>query len=209
MTSENLNSTENHMLPNVEQYLNASKAFMQSQATAFNTLASSALESTEKVATLNMAAIKASAQDAGNVLTQATSARDPQEFFALVTSQFQPNGEKAASYARYLGEIITETQQVFAKTAEAQVAEVSRTATAIVDQFAAVSPAGSSDAMALVKSMMGNANAFYEQVNKVVKQTGEAMQAQAANLSGQIVKPVQAAANQATAAAGVTDTAAA
>lgn len=197
------------MLPNVEQYLNASKAFMQSQATAFNTLASSALESTEKVATLNMAAIKASAQDAGNVLTQATSARDPQEFFALVTSQFQPNGEKAASYARYLGEIITETQQVFAKTAEAQVAEVSRTATAIVDQFAAVSPAGSSDAMALVKSMMGNANAFYEQVNKVVKQTGEAMQAQAANLSGQIVKPVQAAANQATAAAGVTDTAAA
>lgn len=197
------------MLPNVEQYLNASKTFMQSQANAFNTLASSVLESTEKVATLNLAAIKASAQDAGKVLTQATSARDPQEFFALVTAQFQPSNEKAASYARYLGEIFTESQQVFAKTAEAQVAEVSRAAAAIVDQFAAVSPAGSSDAMALVKSMMGNANAFYEQVNKVVKQTGEAMQAQASNLSGQIVKPVQAAANQTTAAAGVTDTAAA
>jgi phasin family protein len=195
------------MFPNVEQYLNSSKALMQSQASAFQTLAGSALESAEKVATLNLAAMKASAQDFGNVLTQATTARDPQAFFALVTSQFQPNNEKAASYARYLGEIFTETQQIFAKTAEAQVAEVSRAATAIVDQFASAAPAGSTDAMALVKSMMGTANAVYEQVNKVAKQTGEAMQAQAANLSGQFVKPVQAAANQTVSA--VADSAAA
>jgi len=195
------------MFPNVEQYLNSSKALMQSQASAFQTLAGSALESAEKVATLNLAAMKASAQDFGNMLTQASTARDPQAFFALVTAQFQPNTEKAASYARYLGEIVAETQQIFSKTAEAQVAEVSRAATAIVDQFATATPAGSSDAMALVKSMMGTANAVYEQVNKVAKQTGEAMQAQAANLSGQFVKPVQAAANQTVSA--VTDTAAA
>ena len=195
------------MFPNVEQYLNSSKALMQSQASAFQTLAGSALESAEKVATLNLAAMKASAQDFGNVLTQASTARDPQAFLALVTAQFQPNNEKAASYARYLGEIFTETQQIFAKTAEAQVAEVSRAATAIVDQFAAAAPAGSTDAMALVKSMMGTANAVYEQVNKVAKQTGEAMQAQAANLSGQFVKPVQAAANQTVSA--VADSAAA
>ena len=195
------------MFPNVEQYLNSSKALMQSQASAFQTLAGSALESAEKVATLNLAAMKASAQDFGNVLTQASTARDPQAFLALVTAQFQPNNEKAASYARYLGEIFTETQQIFSKTAEAQVAEVSRAATAIVDQFAAAAPAGSTDAMALVKSMMGTANAVYEQVNKVAKQTGEAMQAQAANLSGQLAKPVQAAANQTVSAAA--DTAAA
>ena len=195
------------MFPNVEQYLNSSKALMQSQASAFQALAGSALESAEKVATLNLAAMKASAQDFGNVLTQASTARDPQAFLSLVTAQFQPNNEKAASYARYLGEIFTETQQIFAKTAEAQVAEVSRAATAIVDQFTAAAPAGSTDAMALVKSMMGTANAVYEQVNKVAKQTGEAMQAQAANLSGQLAKPVQAAANQTTSAAA--DTAAA
>lgn len=195
------------MFPNVEQYLNSSKALMQSQASAFQTLAGSALESAEKVATLNLAAMKASAQDFGNVLTQASAARDPQAFFALVTAQFQPNTEKAASYARYLGEIFSETQQIFSKTAEAQVAEVSRAATAIVDQLAAAAPAGSSDAVALVKSMMGTANAVYEQVNKVAKQTGEAMQAQAANMSGQFVKPVQAATNQTVSA--VADTAAA
>ena len=195
------------MFPNVEQYLNSSKALMQSQASAFQALAGSALESAEKVATLNLAAMKASAQDFGNVLTQASTARDPQAFLSLVTAQFQPNNEKAASYARYLGEIFTETQQIFAKTAEAQVAEVSRAATAIVDQFTAAAPAGSTDAMALVKSMMGTANAVYEQVNKVAKQTGEAMQAQAANLSGQLAKPVQAAANQTSSAAA--DTAAA
>jgi phasin family protein len=192
------------MVPNVEQYMNSSKAFLESQTAAFKTLASTALESSEKVATLNLAAMKASAADAGNVLTQATSARDPQALFALITSQFQPNAEKAASYARYLGEIFAEAQSVFSKAAEAQVAEVSRAAAAMVDQVAAASPAGSSDAMALVKSMMGTANAVYEQVNKVAKQTGEAMQAQTANLAGQYAQPLKtmqtAAATAATAA---------
>jgi phasin family protein len=179
------------MIPNVEQYMNSGKAFFESQANAFKTLASTALESTEKVATLNLAAMKASAADAGNMLTQATSARDPQAFFALVTTQLQPNGEKAASYARYLAEIFSETQSVFSKTAEAQVAEVSRVAAALFDQVAANSPAGSSDAMALVKSMMGTANAVYEQVNKVAKQTGEAIQAQTATLAGQYAQPLK------------------
>jgi phasin family protein len=182
---------ENQMAINVEQYMYSSKAFLESQTTAFNTLASSAIESTEKVTTLNLAAMKASAADVGNILTQATSARDPQAMFALITSQFQPNAEKAASYARYLGEIFAETQSVFSRTAEAQIAEVSRAAAALVDQVAAAAPAGSSDAMALVKSMMGTANAVYEQVNKVAKQTGEAMQAQTASLAGQYAQPLK------------------
>jgi phasin family protein len=182
---------ENHMVPNVEQYMNSSKVFLDSQTNAFRTLASTALESTEKVTTLNLAAMKASAADVGNMLSQATSSRDPQALFSLMTSQFQPNAEKAASYARYLGEIFAETQSVFSKTVEAQVAEVSRVAAAMVDQVAAASPAGSSDAMALVKSMMGNANAVYEQVNKVAKQTGEALQAQTATFAGQYAQPLQ------------------
>ena len=173
------------MIQNVEQYMTSSKAFFESQTTAFNTLASAALETAEKVATLNMAAFKASAQDAGNVLTQATSARDPQEFFAMITSQVQPNAEKAASYARYLGEIFAEAQSVFSKAAEAQIADASRSAAAMVDKLSAGAPAGSGDALTLVKSMMGTANAVYEQVNKVAKQTGEAIQAQTAGLAGQ------------------------
>lgn len=192
------------MVPNVEQYMNSSKAFLESQTTAFNTLASTALESAEKVSTLNLAAMKASAADVGSMLTQATSARDPQALFALMTSQFQPNAEKAASYARYLGEIFAETQSVFSKTAEAQIAEVSRAAAALVDQVAAAAPAGSSDAMALVKSMMGTANAVYEQVNKVAKQTGEALQAQTANFAGQYGQPLKS--MQTAAAAAVNST---
>ena len=179
------------MVPNVEQYMNSSRAFLESQTNAFKILASTALESTEKFTTLNLAALKASAADAGNVMTQASASRDPQALFALLTSQVQPNAEKAASYARYLGEIFAETQSVFSKTAEAQIAEVSRVAAGLVDQVAAASPAGSSDAMALVKSMMGTANAVYEQVNKVSKQAGEAIQAQTSTLAGQYVQPLK------------------
>jgi phasin family protein len=183
---------ENQMVQNVEQYMTSGKAFLESQTAAFNKLASTMLETAEKVSTLNLAALKASAADAGNVLTQATTARDPQEFFAMITSQVQPNAEKAASYARYLGEIFTETQSVFSKAAEAQIAEVSRAAAAMVDQVSSSAPAGSSDAMALVKSMMGNANAAYEQFSKVAKQTGEAVQAQTAGLSAQYGQPLKA-----------------
>ena len=49
------------MIPNVEQTMNSSKVFLESQTNAFKTLASAALESTEKVTTLNLAAMKASA----------------------------------------------------------------------------------------------------------------------------------------------------
>jgi len=180
------------MVPNVEQYMNSSKAFLESQTNAFKILASTALESTEKFTTLNLAAMKASAADVSNVMTQASASRDPQALFALMASQVQPNAEKAASYARYLGEILAEAQAVFAKTAEAQLGEVSRAAAALVDQVAASAPAGSSDAMALVKSMMGNANAVFEQVNKVAKQTGEALQTQTATFAGQYAQPLKA-----------------
>lgn len=180
------------MVQNIEQYMSSGKSFMESQATAFNQLASTMLETAEKIGTLNLAALKASAADAGNVLTQATNARDPQEFFAMITSQVQPNAEKAASYARYLGEIFAETQSVFTKAAEAQMAEMSRAAAAMVDQASSSAPAGSSDAMAVVKSMMGNANAAYEQMSKVAKQTTEAMQAQGAGLSPQYGQPLKA-----------------
>ena len=179
------------MVQNVEQYMTSGKAFLESQTTAFNSLANTMLETAEKVSTLNLAALKASAADAGNVLTQATTARDPQEFFAMITSQVQPNAEKAASYARYLGEIFAETQSVFSRAAEAQIAEVSRAAAAMVDQVSSSAPAGSSDAMALLKSMMGNANAAYEQFSKVAKQTGEAVQAQTAGLSAQYGQPLK------------------
>ena len=180
------------MVPNIEQYMTSSKAFLESQTTAFNTLATTVLESAEKVATLNLAAFKASAADAGNVMSQASNARDPQEFYAMISSQVQPNAEKAASYARYLGEILAEAQSVFSKTVEAQIVEVSRAGAAMVDQVSASAPAGSSDAMALVKSMMGTANAAYEQLNKTAKQAGEAIQAQTAGLSAQYGQPLKA-----------------
>ena len=197
------------MFSNVEQYINTGKSLLQAQTTNFNALASNTLQSTEKLAALNLAALKASTQDIGNVLSQATAARDPQAFFSTLAAQWQPNAEKATSYARYLGEILMETQSAFSKAAETQIADVSRAATSLVDHVVAVAPAGSSDAAAFLKSIMGTANAVYEQVNKVAKQTTDAIQAQTATFSTQYVKPVQAAQNAATTTtASATDSAA-
>jgi phasin family protein len=171
------------MFTNFDQYSSSSKSLLDTQASAITNFASSALQGVERIASLNIAAAKASTEDLSANLNKLLSAKDPQEFFGLATAQFQPNLEKASSYGRHLSEIFSESQVAFAKAVENQVAEASRAATAMIDQLGKNAPAGTGDAVTLVKSMMGNGNAFYEQFTKVVKQSTEAMQAQARNMA--------------------------
>jgi phasin family protein len=179
------------MFPNFEQYSASGRALLDTQTTAVNALASNLLQGVERIANLNLAAAKASSEEFSSNITKLLSATNPQEFFGISAAQFQPNLEKASSYARYLSEIYSESQLAVAKAIETQVSEASRAAAAVVDQLSKNAPAGAEDAMALMKSMMGNGNAFYEQITKVVKQTSDAMQTQARNFAGSYTQPAQ------------------
>lgn len=179
------------MFPNFEQYSASGRALLDTQTTAVNALASNMLQGVERIANLNLAAAKASSEEFSANMTKLLSATNPQEFFGISAAQFQPNLEKASSYARYVSEIYSESQLAVAKAIETQVSEASRAAAAVLDQLSKNAPAGSEDAMALMKSMMGNGNAFYEQITKVVKQTTDTMQAQARNFAGSYVQPAQ------------------
>lgn len=180
-----------------EQFSNATKTTFESQLAAFTTLTSKAFESMEKVVDLNITAAKASLEDSAAAAKQLLSAKDPQEFFAVATSQTQPNVAKAIAYGRHLTTIASSTQAEFTRTAEEQVAAASRQINTLVDDVSKAAPAGSENIVAIVKSAIGNANAGYEQFSKTTKQAVEVMET---NLNTAVTQFTQAAEKTASAA---------
>jgi len=72
---------------------------------------------------------------------------------------------------------VTGTQAELTKTAEAQLAEVNRKVISLIDEAAKNAPAGSENAISLVKSTIGNINAGYEHFSKSAKQATDALEA--------------------------------
>ncbi|MGN6701650.1 MAG: TIGR01841 family phasin [Burkholderiaceae bacterium] len=165
------------MFPMSEQLSAATKSQLESQLAMFNTLAATAFQGAEKVIALNVNAAKASIDESAAAARQLLAARDPQEFFTLSAAQVQPNAEKALAYGRHLAGIASSTQAEFVKVAEEQIAENSRKVTSLVDEIAKNAPAGSENAIAVFKSVLGNANAGYEQFSKTAKQAVETIEA--------------------------------
>lgn len=181
-----------------EQLSAASKASFESQLALLTTLTNKTFESVEKVIDLNINTAKASLEDSNAVAKQFIAAKDAQELLSLVAAQAQPNAEKALAYSRNLASIANDVQSEFSKAAETQIAETSRKVLELVEELTKNAPAGSENAIALVKSAIGNVNAGYEQLSKTTKQAVEALEA---NLNTAVTQFAQPAA-KAKAAAG-------
>lgn len=160
-----------------EQFSAASKANLEAQLALITTLANKTFESVEKVIDLNINVAKASLEETNAAAKQFLAAKDAQEWLALSAAQAQPNAEKALAYGRHLASIASSVQAEFSKAAEAQIAETSRKVLELVEELTKNAPAGSENAIALVKSAIGNANAGYEQLSKTTKQAVEALEA--------------------------------
>ncbi len=159
-----------------EQFSAATKTQFEAQIAMITALTAKAFESVEKVIDLNMNVAKASLEESAANVQQLLSAKDPQEFFSLTAAQAQPNAEKAVAYGRHLAGIASNAQSEFTKAAETQIAETNRKIIALVEEVSKNAPAGSENAVAFMKSAIGNANAGYEQLTKTTKQAVEAME---------------------------------
>ncbi|RJG02792.1 TIGR01841 family phasin [Noviherbaspirillum sedimenti] len=159
-----------------DQFSAATKANVEAQLALISALTTKAFEGVEKLIDLNLTVAKTSLEESNAAAKQLMAAKDPQEFFSLAAAQAQPTAEKAASYARHVANIASSTQAEITKTAEAQIAETSRKVASLVDDVAKNAPAGSENMIAAVKSMIGNANAGYEQFAKTTKQAVEAIE---------------------------------
>lgn len=159
-----------------EQFSAATKSQFESQFAILNSFASTAFDSVQKIVDLNLNVVKSSLQESSATTQQLITAKDPQEFFSLSSAQAQPNAEKALAYSRHLASIATSTQAEFAKTAETQIAETNRKVLSLIEELSKNAPAGSENAVAILKSAIGNANAGYDQFSKTAKQAVETLE---------------------------------
>lgn len=159
-----------------EQFSAATKSQFESQFAILNSFAATAFDSMQKIVDLNLNVVKSSLQESGLTAQQLITAKDPQEFFSLTSAQAQPTAEKALAYSRHLAGIATSTQAEFAKTAETQIAESNRKVLSLVEELSKNAPPGSENAVAILKSAIGNANAGYDQFSKTAKQAVETLE---------------------------------
>jgi phasin family protein len=152
-----------------EQMMAAHKANVQ---TLFG-LTGKAFEGVEKLVELNLAAAKTALEEASEATSAALSVKDAQELMSLQASYLQPTAEKAAAYGRHVYDIAAATNAEVTKAAEAQMSDTQKKFLSMVDTAAKNAPAGTENAVALVRSAVAAANNAFESVQKAAKQAAD------------------------------------
>jgi phasin family protein len=170
-----------------EQVVAAHKANVE---TLFD-LTAKAFEGVEKLVELNLQVAKAAMGEVADSTRAALSVKDAQELVALQTSMLQPSAEKAAAYSRHVYDIAASTNAEVTRIAEAQIADMQKKFVSAVDGAVKNAPAGTENAVALVKSAMAAANNAYESVHKAAKQAADVADANFQAMTNTAVKASQ------------------
>ena len=165
----------------------------KSNVETFFGLTHKAFEGVEKLVELNLQVAKASLIEVAEATKAAMSVKDAQELLALQTSLLQPSAEKAAAYSRHLYDIAASTNAEVTKVAESTMADTQKKMLSVVDNAVKNAPAGTENAVALVKSAVAAANNAYESVHKAAKQAAEVAEANFTAITNTAVKASQAA----------------
>jgi phasin family protein len=156
-------------------------------------LTNKAFEGVEKLVELNLQVVKSTLAESQENAQRALSVKDAQELLALQAGLLQPAAEKAAAYGRHVYDIAAQTNAEVTKVAETTIAEAQAKFMALVDNAVKNAPAGSENAVALVKSALSAANNAYESVHKAAKQAADVAEANFQAISNTAVKATQAA----------------
>jgi len=170
-----------------EQLVAAQKANVQ---TLFG-LTGKAFEGVEKLVELNLQVARAALGEAGEAATAAMSVKDAQELLSLQASYLQPAAEKVAAYNRHVYDIAAATNAEVVKVAEEQAAEAQKKFMNLVDSASKNAPAGTENAVALVRSAVAAANNAFESVQKAAKQAADITEANFQAMTNTAVKASQ------------------
>jgi len=184
------------MFPIQDQISVVTKNSLEANLAMYISLSNKTLESIEKLINLNIAAAKASLEESSAASKQMLAAKDPQEFFSLMTAQSKPSLEKAIAYGNQVAGIANSAQAEFTKAAETQFTAMTNKLNELIEDATRITPAGTEGLVAMMKSSLNSTNSGYEQMAKTAKQ---AMEALGANLNGAVNQFAQAAGQKAAA----------
>ncbi|WP_233887076.1 TIGR01841 family phasin [Paraburkholderia flagellata] len=184
-----------------EQLVAAQKGGVESSFVFLN----KAFEGIEKLADLNVQAVKSILAESQAFAVKALSAKEPQETFSQQSILVQPSVERVQSYWREVYEICSSTQAELATLAEAQCKQFQSDAHVFIDGLTKNAPAGSESVVAAWKTFITTAsetaNSAYETAVKAARQAVETAEsnldaASTAKRTRQVVVPVEADAKQ-------------
>jgi phasin family protein len=166
IASNRENNQENTMYPDQNQVL----AFQKTNVDALQAFGSAMFAATEKLSQLTIDATRGFMQDSAGVAHALLSARDPQELAKLATAASQPAAEKFAAYAKSAYTIANATSAELGRVFEAQITEGNRKLSDMIDAAAKTAPAGSEQAISMLKSSLSAANTAFDAVTKATRQ---------------------------------------
>ncbi|RRS04036.1 phasin family protein [Aquabacterium soli] len=176
------------MMLTAEQLLATHKANIE---TLF-TLGQKAFEGVEKLVELNLQTAKTTLDEVADHTRAVLSVKDAQELVALQTALLQPNAEKVAAYSRHVYDIAASTSSEVSKLAESQASEAQQKFLSVVDNAVKNAPAGTENAVVLVKSAVAAANNAFDSVQKAAKQAADVAEANFQAITNTAVKASQA-----------------
>ena len=172
-----------------EQMMAAQKANMETLLG----LTHKAFEGVEKLVELNMQLARTAMSDSADTAKAALSVKDAQELLSLQANLLQPAAVKAAAYQRSLYEIAQATNAQWVKVAEAQMAAAQKQLHEMMDTASKGAPAGTENAVTLVKSAVSAANNAFESVHKAAKQAADIAEANMQAMAGTAMAATQSA----------------
>jgi phasin family protein len=161
------------MVNTPEQLVQAQKLTLDT----FQAVALKSFEAFEKLAELNLQAMKSTLEESTDQMRGLMSAKDVKAFGDWSLTGLQPAADKMGAYAKHVYDITSETSGEIVKLVEKQMAEGQKQFTASIDAMAKSAPAGSEGMVTLMKSAVSAANTAFDQVQKATKQAVEAAEA--------------------------------
>ncbi|MFM0238371.1 TIGR01841 family phasin [Paraburkholderia phytofirmans] len=176
-------------------------AVVKANLDAFFGLTGKIFEGAEKLAALNLQAVRSTLAEAQENMTKAPGTTDPLQWFALQSALTGPFAEKSLSYGRQVFDIASTTQAELTQFAQAQYERHNARVQSFVEEAAKTAPAGSEAAIAAWKSAISATSTLYETLQKTGQQAVQAAESNFNSVAATASKTARRA-EQAPAAAG-------
>jgi phasin family protein len=173
ITKRNTNQTEATMITNPTQFLELQRVHVN----ALNAVGRALISGAEKLSTLNVKAGRNAIDSATEAAQSFSGVKDPNELIALSGTSAQPSFEKMVSYTRDVVGIATGVSAEIGKVVEQQISDANRRVAELLDSAARNAPAGSEQALALLRSAVAAGNVAFDTSSKVSRQAADWAQA--------------------------------
>jgi len=157
------------MITNPSQFFELQRVHVE----AMNSVGRALIAAAEKLASLNAAASRSAIDSATETAHSLSGVKDPKELVALSGASAQPSVEKLVSYTRDLVGIANSVNSEISKVVEQQIAESNKRVAEMLDYAAKNAPAGSEQALAMLRSAVAAGNTAFDTVSKVSRQAAD------------------------------------